>query len=51
MIYNIFWFLSGFFTCGLLLLLVALFYPISKPTEDLKDINELSKQNQTKRGL
>lgn len=44
-------FCIGFGTCLILLFIVALFKGIDKKEEDIKDINQLSKQNGIKRGL
>jgi hypothetical protein len=48
----IFWFLSGFFTCILILFFVSLFYSVNKTEENLRDkVDRLSKENQNKQGL
>lgn len=50
-LFYIFFFCIGVFLTIFVLFLIACFKGIDKKEEDLKDLNELSRQNQTKTGL
>jgi len=50
-LYNILYFLGGMGTCLVLLFFLSLRYRGDDKTEMLRDLEQLSKENQQKRGL